>query len=347
MKPTNRPLIVAVDDGFDEIKVAVYGQDGRMVKYSVPAWADSSASLVGTEPGNWIQCEGEKWLCGGSGKSFPTRFAGYHGSPMNRCLVLHALLEGARQGFLPVNFFDSPIRLCLGLPVAEYFTDGRKSDNAEAKARRFMTSPPTTVKTSTSWKIGTDVKIYSQALCAWVDYVLLDSGEVNGRRDSERVAVLDVGGNTTDVAVVSSGRIDSNYCHTRELGVFTVLERLNGILRTKFKLDRDLESSVLRSAFSTRQIKVFGVAYDISEDVSLAAQELSRAVVEFAREALRTDDGQSQMNALLLVGGGASVCDASAVRAVFSMTVVPAEPRFANARGMLRYGRYVEPVWLL
>ncbi len=125
-----------------------------------------------------------------------TQFDTFRSSPMNRVLVHHALASAGYGG--------RRVRLVTGLPVANFFSGGRKNErNVEAKRANLPqgvagVSSDDPVTTVPSAEVG------CRALAAFVDYWLDDELK---ERDVpfEKVAVVDLDGRTTDIAHILDG----------------------------------------------------------------------------------------------------------------------------------------------
>ena len=126
-----------------------------------------------------------------------------------------------------------PVRLIAGLPVADFFLDGGlDKEKIDAKKRNLAKG----VSSASSSKVATldEIRIGCQAIAAFVDYLLDD--DLNERDVPKKsVAVVDIGGRTTDIAVVKGGTsFDESKSGTTNLGVLDVYELVSRSIRTKF-----------------------------------------------------------------------------------------------------------------
>ena len=193
----DRTVCVGIDDGYAYTKLAL--PDGRVL--SVPSRAQIGRSKV-----SWIR-EAEQLIFEyetdgtiysvGDIEAAATRFEGYSRSGMNRAIVQHALQCADLEG--------SDIHAVSGLPISAFYRQagGRRRSTIDAKRENLMMAVrPRGAALAVDI---TEHDVIPEALAAWYDHVILErDGEAYLDQERVRVpvAVVDIGGRTTDTVVV-------------------------------------------------------------------------------------------------------------------------------------------------
>ena len=315
---------VGVDDGYRETKLA-WRENGILRTLRVPSLVRVGAlgvtDLDGTLSG--YETEGETYSVGDFREGEETRFADYPLSPLVRVLVHHALVLA--------GFSGKDVGIATGLPPRDAFLpDGRK--NAELIARKIER-----FSLSIQLRGGGDParvrehRVYTQGIGALIDFLF--DGETL-RELSGPVGVVDIGGRTTDVAVVLPGpgglTIDHARSGSENVGVLDILDDLSRLIRTKERID-DIPLSALERALTTGTIRLWGRDREVADLVTLAkartSERVSRVVSVFLGEA-------ADLETILFAGGGALALPDLLKRYPHAVTVP--DPQFANARGFLK-----------
>ncbi len=321
---TGLQQVYGVDDGYAWVKA--FG--GAGVGQTVPARVEQGigvSSLDGGTGGNVYETEGKAYSVGDGVNGEDTTFDGYHTSPLNRVAVHHALYAMGLGG--------QKISAVLGLPLRDYFVNNEKNERLIAEKIASFKIPVT--KVGADPIIIGDVQIVPQGIAAVVDWGVDDKG--NGRPEMKGdIAVVDIGGRTTDIAVVvGGGQIDHRRSGTKkDLGVLKVVDLLGESLRRKFGIEEDLGRAKVEAALRRREIEVWGTAYEIGELVDQAVGEVGAQIGRVVKERLGSG---ALLGRILFVGGGAVVFNRAATE--YRNGEIPGEPAFANARGMYRFGR--------
>lgn len=325
---TPAKIVVGVDDGYAMTKIIVL--DGQKVKATlmIPSRARSGVhgtTVIGDTDGSapvpCYETEGVIFTVGDMADAESARFNDYPFSGMNRVIVNHAL-RVAGLGGVEVN-------IATGLPLSTFYKGAEP--NAELIARKNASiRTAVTAMDQSLMPILADHSVFPEGLAAWVDYAIGDSGEI--RVDlSETVGVIDIGGRTTDVAVVLPGkRIDHARCGSADIGVLNVVEEVRvSLLRSK---GLDLPTSAIEKALRVRSIKMWGKAVDIGAEVDAAVTQVLDGIL---REVNRRLGSAVDVDKILLVGGGAYLF--REVINKYPNIVVAQDPEFANARGFAKY----------
>jgi plasmid segregation protein ParM len=158
--------------------------------------------------------------------------------------------------------------------------------------------------------------------------------------DADRVAVpvaiVDIGGRTTDYVVVKNQGILHGSSGSLQCGMLDVKQIVTNGIQERFDLEVVSEQLVAQSV-ECKVVRLRGTDHDISALVETAKRE----VVERIHAETRRQLGLGvELDRVLFVGGG-TVALAEHIANWFPHQAIAAHPAFANARGMLKYLRYV------
>lgn len=334
-----KKLLVAIDDGYAQTKLYGEAEDGSIVKFCMRSsvrsgrWGlgDISGSgavgLYDTEEGSFTVSEDIA--------SENTQFDGFHLSTMNRVLVNHALVGG--------GYGDKDVEIIAGLPVADYFVQGVKDEEKIAAKRSNLLKK---VSPSGDSKIANivGVNIGCQAVAAWVDYVYDDN--LNERVDTDgAVAIIDIGGRTTDIATVISNsddqstKVDYQRSGTADIGVLDVYKGAQAAICQEFKIKDNLPTKLIDRAVRNGTIKLFGKENDVKGLIDPIIREHEAKIV---REIERRIGSGAQMNAVIFVGGGGALFQQIAQNHFNQNGHMIDDPEFANARGLFKFARSLQ-----
>lgn len=326
------PLVVAVDDGFAKTKVVCLDPDCRF-EIAIPSYARSG--VHGTSFMNasdelvhpCYESEDQRYTVSGELRDVETaRFDEYPFSPMNRAIVHHALRTAAVG--CPA-LLERPLALATGLPLSRYYMDGKPNKAVIEKKRAALVKPIRSLDASPMAAIARH-EVFAEGLAAWIDWAVDDKLEMRDGATEMRVGVIDVGGRTTDVAVVLPGRrIDHAQLGSSEIGAHDVMETLKAELYKRF--DVQVSQQQAEQAMSGR-VRLWGKMVDVSDLAHRAVGEVSEKIL---REINRRLGGAADLDVVLLVGGGAHLF--GGLKDVFRNIEIAANPEFANARGFAKY----------
>jgi plasmid segregation protein ParM len=333
-------LTVAVDDGYAQTKIFGRSPDSdgtskHVFRTSVRSGRHSLASLDGEGSVNLYRTGDEEFTVSDKIVSENTQFDGFHLSSMNRALVHHGLAEA--------GYGDRDVDLWAGLPVKNFFSNG-SADAAkiEAKKRNLLQEVVRSGGGEGILARIASVNIGCQAVAAFIDWSVDENlqprhepvYDEDGNEETETIAVVDIGGRTTDIAVVVGGTsIDFEKSGTADLGVLDVYKSLQDKINAKFQVAETYALGRLDSAVRGRRMKIFGKAEDVGELVDAAVAEVAAKI---GREVERKLGTAASIDAVIFVGGGAALF--AGISSMFRNGHVPEDPEFANARGMWKLG---------
>lgn len=325
------PMPVGIDDGYAYTKIAL--PDGRV--HAVPSRARLGHSGI-----TWIrqaqqrvfeyETEGSVYSVG-EVDGAPTRFEGYPVSGLNRVIVQHALQDAGLAG--------RTVHAVSGLPVSAFYrkngeqrreTIGKKQDSLKRAVRPL----------AEGLSVGISFhEVIPEALAAWYDYVIVEQGDgitLDADRLGVPVAIVDMGGRTTDYVVVKDQGILHASSGSLQCGMLDVKQRVAEGIQERFDLET-LGEQIVAQAVEKRVVRLQGRDYDVAALVDVAKHE----VIERLHAETRRQLGLGvELDRVLFVGGGA-VTLREHIADWFPHQAIAQHPAFANARGMLKYLRYV------
>ncbi|MFG1270557.1 ParM/StbA family protein [Xanthobacter sp. DSM 14520] len=363
--PLTEPVIcIAVDDGHSETKIAYLseGVRGPVVTRSFPSRTARGLIEVdaqGAAGANAYRTyDEEEHVRGGAGdiimivprgrsaeETGDNRTQDYPTSDRNRAVVHHALHLVAPKG--------ARLRIGTTLPYSDFHqpvTGGHNVRLIEAKKaniakpvrlidRQSLTDLPLPY---TVMEHG----VYSEGVAAFFDCMLnLEDGALSlNEAFCERFgyvssfAVVDVGGKTTDIVYGTwSGNpqdqpmINIAQSESLRAGVLDAADDLENRIKNEFGVRSVVDRE---KALADRKVPIYGQLRDIGHLVDAAIKPLATRI----REAVyrHAEDG-SGLAYVIFVGGG-SVLLRQHLEVLFDpgLVYVPEDPRFANARGVLK-----------
>ncbi len=328
----NAVVNVAVDDGHAGIKLAVL-ENGRITKFlriNSRARSGIHGTTVidhpSTEEGDFVvpgySTAGAQYTVGDFADAEGARFDDYPVSGLNRVLVHHALRLAGLGG--------RKVRLATGLPLSRFFKGEKPNDALIAAKDESIRQPVTPADGSATAEI-VEHRVFPEGLGAWINYAIDDEGNLREGLDDETVAIVDIGGRTTDTAVILPGRrIDHARSGSADIGVLNVIEAMTvDLLKDK---GVEIPAHSIEASLVSRTIRMWGKEQDVGSYVDAAAEGvLTRIMSEINRRLGSAVD----IDKILLVGGGAHVFK-KALNRYPNITVVD-NPAFANAFGFAKY----------
>lgn len=325
-------LKVAIDDGYAQTKLYGTDENGNVVKHvmrsSVRAGRYGLGAISGTgNVGLYETDDNGPFTVSDEIESENTQFDGFHLSAMNRVLVNHALVAG--------GFGGKDVDIMTGLPVEDFFIRGLKDEEKiAAKKENLKKTVRLDSGSGAVANIGS-VDVGCQAVAAWVDFALNDDLTERDGTDGA-VAIVDIGGRTTDIATVVNGQsIDHARSGTANIGVLDVYNAVENAIGIKFKMRDEFPIATIDEAVRTGKIRIWGKEEDVSELVGEVIKEFESKI---AREVDRQIGSGAAMTAVVFVGGGSALF--KDIASTFPNGHLPEDPEFANARGLYKYAAY-------
>jgi plasmid segregation protein ParM len=331
---SKRELLVAVDDGYAQMKCFGDAPDGQgtkpfVMRSAIAVGRRGLGSINGDETVDAWETDGKAFTVSDAIQTENTQLDSFHFSDMNRVLINHALYAAGYGGH--------KVSLVAGLPVANFFAHGIRNDEAIDRKKQNLLKAVKLTSSNADVAQLVDVRIGCQAVAAYVDWLLDDN--LNERRNADsRVAIVDIGGRTTDIAVVIGGKqIDHDKSGTANTGVLDVYSAVERGIQKQFDIPDRLSLNQLDQVVRTEKVKLFGSDENVSKIVRDAVVEQEEKI---RMECERKIGSGATLDAVVFVGGGSALF--KTINSKFRNAVMIENPEMANARGMWKFFRWRE-----
>ena len=319
------PKFVGIDDGYVETKICM--PDGNTFRIASRARAGESEKIAvgdGAVPSVQTYVTGDGSFCVGDiRKADATASDNYPASTLNRVIVSHALREAGLG-------HKNRLAIASGLPIRRYYRSGRPNrELIRAKTANLLKND---VRGRDGLVLAQIVshEVFAEAVAAWVDFVIDRDASGKLRKNDhidDCVAIIDIGGRTTDIAVVQGWEMDADRSSTVNVGMLDVRRHVMEHLESEY--NGITESQAIR-AVETGRINAFGREIDVSEIVDQAKKTVAGRV---RSEVDRCLGSAIDIQHVIFVGG-TTVALKPLLRDWFPHQTIPQDPEFANARGL-------------
>lgn len=338
----NQPIFVGIDDGHSDVKIVL--PDGTTFKY-VTRISDGAkvADFPGMESTPTVYKVHDS--NNDSTRSYTThqylqdndtvdvRFDQYPTSDYNVVLVQNALINSGLGG--------KKVIICTGLPVSSHYRNGKiNKELVDAKVANLMR--PVEVVGGTSMAIIQKNYVATEALASYMDAIINMDGTPSALYKTlkdEVVAVLDIGGKTTDFAVLYNGGqvVDKQRLGSFNLGVLDLKDEISLALKEKYDFS-SLSLRHINSALVEGTLKYGGQVHNVEK----LANQLKK---DFISKLISTIDRKlgdlGDVDKILCVGGGAQLLQEHLLEKYKNQALIVNNPDFANARGMYKIAKYI------
>lgn len=325
---SQRTELVAIDDGFDYTKVKTRTQVAR-IPSSVSLTPSKTIKVMGEDNVEHVYViDGKRYAVGPKVSAIDTRFEGFTFDPANLAIAM----DGIRRVVEP----GTPVHVICGVPLSRfYFPTGAVNTDIVAMKSAAWSRHVQLEKGSALPRI-TKVSVIAEAVAAWFDYVIDDNYVEIEDRVHDFMAVVDIGGRTTDIAVFQDGNINLDLSGTLDSGMINVQKAVENVLVSKApgtKFARDY----LEAAVRNQKAKV-GAGGPV--DLSNVVQDERRAVAQQIKMFMSSRFGSQLplMTRILFVGGGAEALQLELRESFDGVAEFAVDSQMANARGMLKFG---------
>jgi plasmid segregation protein ParM len=349
-RPATKLMYAGIDDGHYGIKIVL--EDGS--SFNMPSRAaygihqviafdgdDSQDSTYAIDQTDITVLE-DYALVPAQDTRFMTK-PSYAVSPLNRALVNHGLLRVAKRNNIDLD--KVTFAIVTGLPVGQFYTAGRKDDLLiDAKIKNLLKAPISNKNHSVKLPRIESHNVISEGIAAYFD-LLFDMNGVEQEATLAMVrdralAIVDVGGKTTDIAMVSEGGrgLYPERSGTKDFGVLQVNDYVAAGLQQRFKLSSAPPAKHVEAAIQSKTYRLSGDTHDISDLVQEALDKLAILVQSEINKLI--GDGHD-LGHVAFVGGGTILLKKHFAHLYPNQSIFPEQPEFANARGMLKAAKYL------
>ncbi|PTH80142.1 ParM/StbA family protein [Aeromonas veronii] len=328
-----KKLFVGVDDGFAETKVVL--SNGACIRIPSQAKAGEMSQISINGSGHTVfpyKTNDGNYIIGDITEADSTAFDDYPMSALNRVIVAHALrLAGVDH--------DSQLFVCTGLPIKRFYIAGSINKSLiKQKTQNLLKNDVVALDGTPSPRVFKH-EVISEGIAAWMDVVLYRNKDgkivVNKEQAAKAMAIIDIGGRTTDVAVIQNGNLDISRSSTINVGMLSVQEMVKEAIIGKFDVTPTIEQ--LNTALSEKKIKLWGKWEPIA-DLVLSAQKTILSRIE--SECKRCIGSGADLDQVVFVGGTVAEVE-GLLQGWFRNQHIGFEPGYANARGMQKYAEMV------
>lgn len=336
MSKTNKSPVecFGVDDGYFSIKIV--NEQGEC--FTIPSRASYDVIMGNVNPDDdksfIFETDGRKYTVDAHlPEPLDTRSLStiYPLSAVNRVLVHAGLLSAGMGG--------KDVAITTGLPVKDYFLPttakneeliNKKVESLEAKVHCGINNQIPTANIVSN-------RVASEGIAGFIDQIYTLDGKLteNATALMEGItAIIDIGGQTTDCAVILPGmKIDMRRSGSASIGALylqdSVQRQIAALLRTSPSsvTIRQTEMAIEKGYLLVSREKV-----DVAE---LVAQEKLKLFDQIIMAVLGIMGSDADIENLIFIGGGTIVFESN-IHGRFKGCIIPEEPQYANARGMLK-----------
>ena len=314
---------IAIDAGCAYIKIACFDDNNRIVTHAIPSIVSDEkpmADLNGNLTPSY-RCEGRQLsIIETSTRYEDTRLPEYPYSSINTVLMHHGLFKAGIR--------NPDIQLSTSIPLHDYYF---KMDESKRKKResvqRVITADSGIILPNIDHKMT-----LPEGLAGWIDMCFDKDGSKKPNLPTGEVGLVDIGGRTTDIAVVNGMSISTESIDTVKLGYLDVMDHLNELLNIRFNDSGQFAISALDKALRTQQIEVeSGRVEDISQEVENVLHAFSDRTLQ---EIGRILGNRGQLSGTCYFGGGVEH-----IRNIILQqpkVFIPENPQFSNVIGCLK-----------
>jgi plasmid segregation protein ParM len=226
-------------------------------------------------------------------------------------LALDAVKENNSNAFPRTkNVIDANYTLGTGLPLREV----KEGKDAGYRSKlvgsvhqvEFLVTPKYQgLKVNIKFK---EVKVYPEGFAAFINLVLDNSGKIiNKDLIDKRILIQDIGGLSTDIAVIKDRNVDDDKAQGFNLGVSESLEAIREEIRTKHGVELDSRRDVVEiitKKSDRNHIMVKGSRTSVHDITDRILLDLAKKQYRLLRNVWQRN---SQTEICYFVGGGANV----------------------------------------
>jgi len=323
--------LLGVDDGFDCIKLSE-SESKQSVFQSRAALSGEKRIHIGNGFGSdtihEYVTDDAVYQIGDIDNALPTRYDDYPVSSHNRALVVSALERAGYAG--------QKVEICTGLPLRTFYSGGGEPNKIMIQNKR-----ENLLKNDVRHSNGEPIleivahEVIAECVATYLDYVVSDTDDgsvkMNTDRLKDKIAIVDIGGRTTDIVVVENWSVKLDQAATMDIGMLTARQALS----EKILIEHDVTVSdkVLISAMKTGYIKLYGKQVDVRGLVMDSLRDLLQNIKAKVKQVI----GKGvDIDCVIMTGGGAQSLS-EALAGWYPRQIIAANPQFSNARGMRKF----------
>ncbi|MET4709368.1 ParM/StbA family protein [Endozoicomonas lisbonensis] len=317
--------LVVIDEGSAQAKATYRADNGAIVTHVVPSRVAEQAKvdINGYAESAYFTEEGGEYTVNGDFDDIiRTNIPSYQTSEANRALVHETLRQS--------GFGGRPVRVAVTLPMNQFFSKVQGAPINQkliaSKKRNVLGG----IKSAAGHQLAEiiDCKVYPEGIPALFDTIRNDDGSLkSGFEEGMKILVVDIGGTTTDVSVVTPNGTIESY-DSFSTGVLTVVERFSELAAPEFGLKR-IPRALAEEAVKSGRLKNMNV----SELIQRASRNVMQTILRELEAMVSTP---SLLDKILIVGGGAALMGRELAEAMGVEVLIPEQPDMAISRGIYK-----------
>lgn len=317
--------LVVIDEGSAQAKATFRTMDGNIVTRVVPSRIAEQAKvdLNGYAESAYFTEEGGEYTVNGDFDDIiRTNIPSYQTSEGNRALI-HETLRLA-------GFGGQSVKVAVTLPMSQFFSKVQGAPINQpliAKKKRNVLGGIRSAAGKALAEI-IDCKVYPEGIPALFDTIRDDNGVLKpGYEEGMKILVVDIGGTTTDVSVVTPNGTIEAY-DSFNTGVLAVAERFAELAAPEFGLKR-IPRALAEASLKSGRLKNM----DVSELVSRASRNVMQTILRELEAMVQTP---ALLDRVLIVGGGAALMGRELSEEMGVGALIPEHPDMAISRGIFK-----------
>lgn len=271
-----------------------------------------------------------------------TRFADYYTSDINAALALAAMIRTFG------DLSDAEIHAVFGLPLNVFYnTSGRRNDDLIKRRSKAWRQHASILRSPANESLPRDGSVFgrlsgaSEGVAVYLDWLLDEEGRE--KADAKGMTlVVDIGGNTTDIALLEDGQLLFGGASTSfEVGALHLYERVAAAAKDLMGLARTPTMTQIEKAIREDggHLNIGNNSENIRDLVAAERRAIVNELIPRIQKVLskRIDEVET----VLFAGGTSKLLDEDlkGVRVGKAKTRVVEDPQFANARGYYKLAR--------
>lgn len=246
----------------------------------------------------------------------PTKGSDFQVSNHNLALV-HEILR-------PI-FGNQSINLHVTLPIFQFYNIDNTRNSQRITEKTTLLNKPVRNPAGHSLAIFNKVNVSPEGIPVWFDVLFNDQLTFNPKYEFvERVLVVDIGGTTTDISMITGGgRIIQK--GSIEIGCFRVADNLRAELNAGHASNLAIEKAMRTSTFRKKTID-----QELQQAIFPVAEHIYHQMKIFEKD-------EKALDYVVYAGGGATLIGQQLEDLYGGNTLIPDQPELALARGILKH----------
>ena len=243
--------------------------------------------------------------------------------------------DSQRTSFEDLNLF-----IVTGLPVKYYDLDQKTLiSNFSGIQEFYMGSDDVDGVVKTKFRVNLTIMAIPQPVGTYYNVSIDEHGKLRDPRlSTAKIAILDIGNNTTDLATMSGqeymGWTSASIEHGGSKVVDSIVQELNA--KYGYEIEKN-DLTLAQTILEERKCIISGKEFDVSEIIDRAIRSVGNKILSFAKE--RLGEG-TKYASIILTGGGSNFFKELIKETYPHATTAPgSNPQFSNVVGYLKMAR--------